>query len=99
MGVLIADFYQNLKSRLPCLKGKIVLQDLPAVVEKADVTGQIEAMAVDFFDGQPIKGETEIIISTSMCWKEHYVLMDQIQELRHTTCEAFYEVSISLPHA
>ncbi|KAF2194084.1 S-adenosyl-L-methionine-dependent methyltransferase [Zopfia rhizophila CBS 207.26] len=47
-----------LRARYPELKGRIILQDLPQVIQKADVGDDIEAMSMDFFEGQPIKSAT-----------------------------------------
>ena len=40
--------------------GRLILQDLPAVIGDADALKQqgIEAMAYDFFTPQPVKGKT-----------------------------------------
>ncbi|KAF2872423.1 S-adenosyl-L-methionine-dependent methyltransferase [Massariosphaeria phaeospora] len=45
-----------LKEKYPELAGRIVLQDLPEVVRQANVGDAINAMGVNFFDGQPVKG-------------------------------------------
>ncbi|KAF2677987.1 S-adenosyl-L-methionine-dependent methyltransferase [Lentithecium fluviatile CBS 122367] len=42
--------------RFPQLPGKVILQDLPAVVEEAKVDGDVEVMGYDFFTLQPMKG-------------------------------------------
>lgn len=46
----------NLKARHPALRGKLILQDLPDVVVKAnfDPSDNIRAMAHNFFEAQPI---------------------------------------------
>ncbi|KAI0197695.1 S-adenosyl-L-methionine-dependent methyltransferase [Astrocystis sublimbata] len=46
-----------LKSRYPDLQGRIILEDLPEVVEKIDPKEtDFEIIGMDFFLGQPIKG-------------------------------------------
>ena len=42
--------------RFPNLPGRVVLQDLPAVVAQVDLDG-VEVMAHDFFEPQPLHGE------------------------------------------
>ncbi len=43
--------------KYPALKGKLVLQDLPVVIESVkDIPTKIEALAQDFFQPQQIKG-------------------------------------------
>jgi len=52
-----------LKSRYPDLKGRVILQDLPDVVEKVTVDeGTFEKMGIDFFQEQPVKGEITFIL-------------------------------------
>lgn len=49
----------SLKQRFPGLKGKMVVQDLPVVVDSikpGDLPEGVEAMGVDFFKEQPVKG-------------------------------------------
>jgi hypothetical protein len=49
----------SLRERFPELKGKMVVQDLPVVVESikpGDLPEGVEAMGVDFFKAQPVKG-------------------------------------------
>lgn len=45
-----------LKGAFPRLSGRVILQDLPQVLEHAIPTEGVEAMAHDFFSPQPIKG-------------------------------------------
>ncbi|KAF1966704.1 o-methyltransferas-like protein [Bimuria novae-zelandiae CBS 107.79] len=45
-----------LREKFPDLPGKVVLQDLPTMVAKAEALEGVEAMAYDFFTPQPIKG-------------------------------------------
>lgn len=45
-----------LQKKFPSLKGRVVLQDRPAVLEKAAVTGSIEIMPYDYLTEQPVKG-------------------------------------------
>jgi hypothetical protein len=40
----------------PQTQGRLILQDLPRVVESSKLSTGIEAMAHDFFEPQPIKG-------------------------------------------
>lgn len=48
-----------LKKSLPELKGRVVLQDKPNVLEKALEVEGMEKMPYDFFTEQPVKGECE----------------------------------------
>lgn len=48
-----------LKDRLPDLPGRVVLQDLPIVVQHALPTEGVENMSHDFWNEQPVKGETD----------------------------------------
>lgn len=48
-----------LKKSLPELKGRIVLQDKPYVLEKALEVEGMEKMPYDFFTEQPVKGKCE----------------------------------------
>ena len=46
-----------LKSKFPELGGKLIVQDLPTVIENVkDLPAGIEAMKSDFFTSQPVKG-------------------------------------------
>lgn len=45
------------RSKHSHIPGRLVLQDLPSVVEQVrDLPGDIESMAYDFFTEQPVKG-------------------------------------------
>ncbi|KAF2878030.1 O-methyltransferase-domain-containing protein [Massariosphaeria phaeospora] len=46
----------TIKEKCPNLPGRVILQDLPAVIAEAKVPDDIETMAYDFFTPQPIKG-------------------------------------------
>ena len=46
-----------IKEKFPNLSGKVILQDLPAVIAEAKVPENIETMAYDFFTPQPVKGK------------------------------------------
>ncbi|KAF5536709.1 hypothetical protein FPHYL_12919 [Fusarium phyllophilum] len=50
------DISHVLKARSDLPKGALVLQDLPEIIERADVDEKIMAMAHDFFKPQPAKG-------------------------------------------
>ncbi|KAF5677833.1 hypothetical protein FCIRC_6654 [Fusarium circinatum] len=50
------DISHVLKAGLDLPKGALVLQDLPEIIERADVDEKITAMVHDFFKPQPIKG-------------------------------------------
>ena len=45
-----------LKTRLPHVLGRIILQDLPEVVAQAIPMEGVEPMAYDFWKPQPVKG-------------------------------------------
>lgn len=49
----------------PELKGRIVIEDLPSVVEGQEVEEGVEAIAHDFFTPQPIKGTSSELFSKS----------------------------------
>ncbi|KAJ5893759.1 hypothetical protein N7495_005450 [Penicillium taxi] len=46
---------KKLKTRFPCLSGKLILQDLPAVIECARDLQGIEVQSHDFFQVQPVR--------------------------------------------
>ena len=49
----------ELRMKHPEVKGRMVLQDLPAVIEQIkDLPEEIEATAHDFFETQPVKGRS-----------------------------------------
>lgn len=51
---------ESIKAAFPRLKGRMVLQDVPDVIEEAKAGGLpsfIEPMAVSFFERQPIEGK------------------------------------------
>ncbi|KAF5701094.1 hypothetical protein FMUND_14057 [Fusarium mundagurra] len=50
------DISHVLKARQDLPKGALVLQDLPEIIERADVDEKITAMVHDFFTPQPVKG-------------------------------------------
>ena len=45
-----------LKAKLPELKGRVILQDLPMVIPQAIPTPGVETQAIDMWQGQPVKG-------------------------------------------
>lgn len=45
-----------LKGKLPELKGRVILEDLPMVIPHAIPTPGVENMGIDMWQGQPIKG-------------------------------------------
>ena len=49
---------QTLKSTYPHLPGRVILQDLPHAIESAIPTPDVENMVHDFFQPQPVKGNT-----------------------------------------
>jgi len=46
-----------LKAKLPEVKGRVILQDLPMVVPQAIPTPGVEAQGIDMWQGQPVKGK------------------------------------------
>jgi hypothetical protein len=46
-----------LKAKLPQLKGRVILEDLPMVTPQAIPTAGVENMGFDMWQGQPIKGK------------------------------------------
>lgn len=52
------DISHVLKARPDLPSGVLVLQDLPEIIERADVDDKITAMAHDFFKPQPVKGKS-----------------------------------------
>lgn len=48
------DLY-NFKKKFPNLPGRLVLQDLPHVIEAGKIPNEIEGQGYDFFDEQPVK--------------------------------------------
>jgi demethylsterigmatocystin 6-O-methyltransferase len=51
-----------IKEKFPDLPGKVILQDLPAVVAEAKLPEDIETMAYDFFTPQPVKGKQSLAL-------------------------------------
>jgi hypothetical protein len=47
-----------LKKRFPSLKGRVILQDRPTVLDRAVVGDSIEKMPYDYLTEQPVKGMT-----------------------------------------
>lgn len=47
--------------------GRLVLQDLPAIIAEAPHIEGVEQMAYSFFDPQPVKGEFLVFTSFSQC--------------------------------
>lgn len=47
-----------MRERWPELKGRVVLQDLPSVVNEVQLPEGIDVMAYDFFTKQPVTGKT-----------------------------------------
>ena len=54
-----------LQKKFPSLKGKIVLQDRPAVLEKAVTDEKVERMSYDYLTPQPVKGELTALTNPS----------------------------------
>ena len=50
-----------MRERWPELKGKVVLQDLPSVVNGVQLPEGIDVMAYDFFTKQPVTGKTSYV--------------------------------------
>jgi demethylsterigmatocystin 6-O-methyltransferase len=46
-----------LREKFPDLKGRVVLQDLPAVVAGVGMLDGVEVIGYDFFTEQPVKGK------------------------------------------
>jgi hypothetical protein len=51
-----------LQKKFPSLKGRLVLQDRPAVLENAITDERVERMAYDYLTEQPVKGESRKFI-------------------------------------
>ena len=47
-----------IKQRFPQLQGRVILQDLPQVLQHASPVEGVEMVAYDFWTTQPIKGES-----------------------------------------
>lgn len=64
-----------LKSKLPGLPGKVILQDLPIVIQHALPTPGVENMAHDFWGEQPVKGKFDFFffcfLFLSFLWKSN----------------------------
>jgi len=52
-----------LKAKLPELKGRVVLQDLPMTIPHAIPTPGVETQAIDMWQEQPVKGKSRHIFS------------------------------------
>ncbi|KAI1400582.1 S-adenosyl-L-methionine-dependent methyltransferase [Hypoxylon fuscum] len=61
------------KKRLPDLKGEIFLEDLEEVIANAELEDGISKEAVDFLQGQPVKGAASYYLrSVLRNWPDHY---------------------------
>ncbi|KAI1140152.1 S-adenosyl-L-methionine-dependent methyltransferase [Hypoxylon sp. FL0543] len=61
------------KSRVPGLKGKIILEDLEEVVANAELEEGIEKIGLDFLRGQPVKGAASYYFrSVLRNWSDQY---------------------------
>ena len=49
------------KSKYPGVVGRVILQDLPQTIEHALQTPEVENMAHDFFQPQPVKGQSQAL--------------------------------------
>lgn len=75
---------QKFHLRFPSAPGRLVLQDLPAVIDQIqDLEDVIERSAHDFLTEQPIKGKP---LSLSDLGR---ILMPRLQGRGHTTCTPF----------
>jgi hypothetical protein len=45
-----------LKAKIPELQGRVILEELPMVLPHAIPTPGVETMAIDMWQGQPVKG-------------------------------------------
>lgn len=84
-GVLVVDIAGSyghdlewFRNNNPELKGRLILQDLPYIIEKVKLEG-IEAMAHDFYEEQPIKGKWNRPVQRSR-------KAEGLQGPRSTTC-------------
>lgn len=67
VGGSVGHDLSEFRRKWPDAPGKLVLQDLPAVIEQAKTTDlhpSIVPMAHDFFQEQPIKGESSRFFSS-----------------------------------
>jgi hypothetical protein len=55
-----------LKKAFPRLQGRIILQDRPAVLERALEVADMEKMPHDFLTEQPVKSKTTLCVTHSM---------------------------------
>ena len=54
-----------LKEKFPALQGKLVVQDIPVVIDDVkDLPAGVEAMGYDFFQPQPVKGAKAYYLRT-----------------------------------
>ncbi|KAI2625672.1 S-adenosyl-L-methionine-dependent methyltransferase [Hypoxylon sp. NC1633] len=61
------------KKQVPGLKGTIILEDLEEVVAKAELEDWIEKLAVNFLEGQPVKGAASYYFrSVLRNWPDQY---------------------------
>lgn len=66
IGGNVGHYCALFKSRFPQLPGRIVLQDLPDTLRHALPTPDVEKVGHDFFQPQPIKGETVLYKRSSV---------------------------------
>lgn len=71
-----------LKGKLPKLRGRVILEDLPPVVASAIPLPGLEPLGIDMWQGQPVKGlslfqlpDFAVLLTTSIGAKTYYMRM------------------------
>lgn len=57
IGGNVGHYCAKFKERFPNIPGRVILQDLPSTLAHALHTPGVEALAHDFFEPQPVKGQ------------------------------------------
>ena len=69
IGGALGHEIEAVRSRYPHVRGRMVLQDLPANTDQVPRTDAIEPMAHDFFTPQPVEGKGFHLLTIPLCVK------------------------------
>lgn len=68
IGGNVGHFCAKFKKVFPTVPGRVILQDLPSTLANALPTPGVEALAHDFFEPQPIRGESILNLPDQKAW-------------------------------
>ena len=77
-------------SRFPQLKGRVILQDMPPVLQSALPTEGVKLEPHDFWTLQPVKGILSSPNRLLSCNCYPKICLPYLKELEHTTCVTYY---------